>query len=749
MPGGPRQDSVACFGPRPWEPRERKAGVSERVTRHHLLGSQPVIWIPREGLGQMTEAASQQSDLVVEFYGILRGRHGFLTSDELAAEGRTLVDADLLAGTGEWFAIVERHGLGGPVYEVVTDFHAFQRVYVAAVESGGKQFWTISGDFDTLAAIKAAEGHRQVAWDYVLPTLTSNHNFLTGRWAHGTWHAGIAAVDPGRRVILDGRSRWEVPRDFERDSSDRSYDDLIDQGIEGAVAELQALAARFPNEPLAIFLSGGRDSRMCLALALEAGLSDRIRIVSEDPAKFAPGKSRQIVANDLVVATEIRARYGLKFLEPAARAGDPLTFDESLREFQRRKSGASFEFRAETMMVRQPTSITEIRGAGGELIRTQYEGYADAPWWHRLIRNVPASFVADARALFGVVTRGHLLPRSQYLRSRSHFVEALSLHPGAPLDEQLSVHCSYFRNRAHFGSTAEAFRAGRRVSYPLCQPEFNFAAQLLSHGERRDGELAFDILERLEPALNRIVFDNAPGWPVSLYSRRGLDPVAGSLSDIAAARAEELAESNRFVASVSAAQRLPNRGFRGDRRSYGEAWSRGALQVIAEQAPDVMTPELMRGLLDMLESRALNSLETAARCRSLLSIMGQVSVSDANFVVRSAPPLTTDLSEPALVPLRSTLSSFENSCIGFDMEVRGERSDEGVRIVASVIGLVSAETQFACYLKAGESIVARTPYQDESCFVFSKEQAAEADRAMVFVKRRSDPAFLLRQEVSL
>ena len=181
-----------------------------------------------------------------------------------------------------------------------------------------------------------------------------------GHWVgESTGYAGIRVLAPGTTVVIDPPRATLRQRDLPwTDLGSRPHTDP-DGLYEATIAELtttmQALAAE-PRRPV-IGLTGGRDSRVLLAIALAANIEHRFDYLTVGPPNLP----------DVVVASELADRFGLAHRVEFLELLDTTPFAERATWFARATAGMVNVFDTRAAPTRNHLLVT---GVCGELLRT-------------------------------------------------------------------------------------------------------------------------------------------------------------------------------------------------------------------------------------------------------------------------------------------------------------------------------------------------------------------------------------------
>ena len=160
--------------------------------------------------------------------------------------------------------------------------------------------------------VRLVELGAPAALDYAALAVFRYLGFFLGE---DTAFRGIKVLPPGSRLEWDGRLRLDVP--------DRPLGGQIDPPREDAIAEYvrlfrRAVERRLTDEPFALPLSGGRDSRHILLELVAAGCRPSFCVTTR---RYPPGGS-----DEREVAAALARRLGIEhvYVEPPPRFGAEL-----------------------------------------------------------------------------------------------------------------------------------------------------------------------------------------------------------------------------------------------------------------------------------------------------------------------------------------------------------------------------------------------------------------------------------------
>lgn len=427
----------------------------------------------------------------------------------------------ILNTNGEWWAVC-RDGRGRTL--VLSDPFSLQPLYYAHV-------WTPQGAnllvgpqiAATARAMHGVGAKVETEWAGVLPTLATTHDLFDTMSDVLTPVARLIMTRPDQAVLVDEDGFRVVARPTTAGRSTPSYEDLLQAGVQRATEEISATLQATGRGDATLNLSGGKDSRLVLAMVMAAGLGDKLQIHAVDPKTGKQGWQRDILTADLTISSRLVSRFGLSWAhEGQDREIWPDTLDSQLFRFQHHRGGRSFQFFPHALAYFVVEPHVRFTGAGAGALRSPWAtAWKDAYFWRDLGRT-PESFNADAMRIFRSVVGPARAPRQVDSRAMNRFVVTLREISDGTIESAVAAHYRSFRNRGHVGGIAWARSLGVINSNPLLQPEFVAASQMLAPAERDAGRMTYDLLELMDPSLNDLEFQSGP-WPWSANRSPQLD----------------------------------------------------------------------------------------------------------------------------------------------------------------------------------------------------------------------------------
>jgi hypothetical protein len=299
-----------------------------------------------------------------------------------------------------------------------------------------------------------------------------------------TGYVGVRTAPPGQYLELGPAGpRW-VPG-------------FLDSLVSGGVGEVPAatvaprvvediaagLAAvlRRPADRHVLQLTGGRDSRMLLAVALHAGIAHRFHYQTAGPPGLA----------DVRIASALAGRYGLSHEALFVGMRSPAPYGVDQRRWVREVGGMMSAWEAPGRSMPDQ----RVTGVGGEFLRS-----------FRKLRTGPAA--EGAAAVVAGARFGRLgLVRPEITAAHHRVLEA-SVWPGdGDRSAHLEVHLFYALNRMRFTRLGPRLEAmAERRAYPLYSPALVAEALSVDPEERESDLICLEVLRLCAPELIELEF---------------------------------------------------------------------------------------------------------------------------------------------------------------------------------------------------------------------------------------------------
>lgn len=418
--------------------------------------------------------------------------------------------------SGEWMGVFTASGTDSTKI-IAADPFGYQPVFYRFVESPDSTDIYVATSPGSLTQLLVQSGV-QVSLNFseVTAALSTQHPWSRTAQSNHTFGKDVKLLLPGQYIYISSKRVGLSDFDFFVPEMN-SYDELLDQGISKALAQLESVV----NGPIAnhrINLSGGKDSRIMAAMLTASGLAQDFTVTSMNPKTWSNPSARPLLRRDLYLSDTIRKRYGMRWTEPSKSQYMALTFEESLQFWQTYRSGTNYGFNAQRGYVIPEDPHIELRGAAGETFRgfqavkSLLEG-SEA-------KDEPGTLKEDIYRIIDQIYDWELLSAEYREEFGDKLTYLLSETLGAAqLSEGLYRRYAVFRNRSHFGHIRYSMAQNAFPVLPLSQPEFLQAAQLIDPKKRDDSLVAFDVIEKLNPELNDLAFESNQ-WPDYMLKNR-------------------------------------------------------------------------------------------------------------------------------------------------------------------------------------------------------------------------------------
>ncbi|WP_144061002.1 hypothetical protein [Agrococcus pavilionensis] len=426
-----------------------------------------------------------------------------------------------LALNGEWWT-VSRDTAGR--FLVMSDPYSLQPLFYASVETRDSRDLLVGGNLAAVAQAMHLLGAKvETDWAAVLPSLATKRDFFDTMWDVGTAIRGVTVSLPGQALLVNPSGHSIVTRPEPDHLWRASYEDLLRSGAAAAIEELQRTFAAADGDKPVLNLSGGKDSRLVLALMIAAGLSDRVCVSAQDPRGAKPQWKFDILDADLAISSRLTNRFGLDWRSSLPeREVWPDSLESQLADFQLFRGARSYQFFPLSHNYRYIKPAVRITGAGAGTLKSPWrQQWEREGLWAQLSRT-PGSLDEDAHRILRSEFRRAPIPRELEGPVFARFSETLlSLGKGS-IDDAVMNHYGAFRNRGHVGGMLWARDKGAIVCNPLLQPALQRASMRLPAHLRDAGRVTFDLLELLLPEMNDLEFQSG-AWPWSSDRPQALD----------------------------------------------------------------------------------------------------------------------------------------------------------------------------------------------------------------------------------
>ena len=294
----------------------------------------------------------------------------------------------------------------------------------------------------------------------------------------------------GSRVRTSGTSPWAAT---ELPSSETELIDLVHADLLASIRSV----ARLPARRLVADITGGRDTRLAVALMLEEGVTDSFEFRTTG-VEHSP---------DSVVARSITERFGLHHEPTVPGSMSETDFRERMRTHVFQTSGMLNIFPFKGML--DVAGVARVTGMPGELMRSHHKGWPTFATIEELVERYDQHERLDSLGILRPEVREVL--HAEFVAELTGRIDAGGSAPADHLDS-FYVHN---RLRRWFG-TVEALGESGRI-FPLYSLVGLQAAFTIGSRRRWAEWLPFEIMRRAAPDLAKMPLANQ-GWSDQLLA---------------------------------------------------------------------------------------------------------------------------------------------------------------------------------------------------------------------------------------
>lgn len=317
--------------------------------------------------------------------------------------------------------------------------------------------------------------------------------FAGHRFGERTGYVGVRLARPGDRLSVEpGRVRWTPTNPLvvapDHELRGASLAELAER-VELDVGEALRHALAHPADRHVVRLTGGKDSRLLLAIVVRAGLADAFAYETVGPPDHP----------DVRIAAELCAELGLRHEAGFLGATPARPYEDRFRHFVDATAGL---VNGAEMSRPAESQDLQLTGLGGEPLR-RYAQLTDEQLAD------PTLQLAFPRRRFGRLDLVRADVADVLYREVRH---RLDTEPSAAADPLDRVHALFAGGRMRFArfGAREELEGSRRV-HPLYSAVAVQAAMAMDPADRC-GELLFaEVMRRASPKLVAVGFANS-GW---------------------------------------------------------------------------------------------------------------------------------------------------------------------------------------------------------------------------------------------
>lgn len=403
---------------------------------------------------------------------------------------------------GEWIAVAASSAAPSS-YLLFTDVHGYGTLFYCVIPGQGVVFAeTYQG---VLGALESRGVDRTVNWTNYVAALTTRDQHFEGAFSTHSMASEVRLLSREQALLVTTDQAQLVPRSTLGGSlAEDDFSTALDAGINHVTGLLTRLSEQGMLNTL--HLSGGVDSRLCLALAAAAGVTDRFQVRTADPRAWRHPSTLDGIVKDVEIANEIRKRFGMQWAPSYPHAKISVSFDESVALKQTYRSSFLYSLAGSNSHGMAHHRVAAVRGGGGELLRATHGS-------QRLDRDY-----AEAREnqpeLEPDVWRARRVSRASLATPdlvRHVRTAARNSYRGIPADSPLigfERHYLNYRNRSHFGHARSSLMGNELAVHILSNPWLLRAAQLTPVSSRIEGHVVSEIFRRTAPQLLDLPFES-------------------------------------------------------------------------------------------------------------------------------------------------------------------------------------------------------------------------------------------------
>lgn len=272
------------------------------------------------------------------------------------------------------------------------------------------------------------------------------------------------------------------------------YDKSISDFCEKSISNLNSIVNSDCFQQHVLDLSGGKDSRLCLALLLNTAHDKEISVLANDVPN----------SDDLPIAASLVELLNLQYIKKWNSKFYPRSIDEGFNLWRSYFFGS---YHRMGMSAWSPCgeNIRDVRisGAGGEIYRAFWSNsghFSRALLGQTSMEDILWDVINNTKIKNGYANED----LDELLVA---LMEEFNSLPGDQLVEKIDNHYLYHRNRTHFGLRGFSFYNECLTLTPLLSIDLLNASRIVTHGERQNYKIFYDLYHKLAPFLLNVRFD--------------------------------------------------------------------------------------------------------------------------------------------------------------------------------------------------------------------------------------------------
>lgn len=438
---------------------------------------------------------NNKDDEILYFDGVAT-KNGLLVGEYAKVEINDIENQEI---DGQWYSVISINNS----IKIISDFFGFSTIFYTQV---GNKF-AISIHFDALISyLKKNNFTTTLNYAEIYPYFASNNVVLSQAYSAQTSCTEIKRLPPNKFIEIknnDIKIKTHVNLNV-----NKTYDELMRNGLKKTISSLANLK-KMSYSTIEQSLSGGKDSRCVLSLALHANLQDSLTIRTSPKYEDGGKVQSKIIDDDFDIALDIVSSLDLKWSKAKKSIAYPISFKDSIDSYRFHRSANYFAFnytKYNRKLIASDLHI-EIAGGVGDAFRSPWGNYLRKLKRGPEILKVNNNIGLAANLVFSLLVKKNEKLLNIFNESQKLFTKEIMDIGGETFFEAIDNHYLCHRNRYHFGNHKQAIEDGVLLYYPLAVKEFIYASKLLSYEDRSKGKMSFDIINILDKSLHSFGYE--------------------------------------------------------------------------------------------------------------------------------------------------------------------------------------------------------------------------------------------------
>lgn len=379
-------------------------------------------------------------------------------------------------------------------YEVNIDPIGYYNLYYSVVSSFEGDALFLSNDFRSLSDALASD--RKLDFDAWYPVLASQHNIFSNNYSDHTSDSRIKLLQPFHSIIYKNGSLSLSKQDILCHVDDyNSYLAFMEKGIQEVCDNMYSSVGN-KNHFTELYLSGGKDSRVCLALAMKSLGEGKFNCQTAIPnlKENRPAVEKDVLLDDYKIASHITKKEGLELNASFPSVKYYLKNNAYHRLMESWKSNVYFQgYSSNANVSVNRYQLNQIWGGSGEMLRATK--YFSSLSRKVSFSNSKCSVKDDASLMFDTIVNPSRSP-SQHARSKDFFLSKFISLDGENIQQKLDSLFMLNRNVFHSGKHRQKFYQNTNIFLPFSNINFLKASRCLPYEEHEVRKLHSDIIEK-------------------------------------------------------------------------------------------------------------------------------------------------------------------------------------------------------------------------------------------------------------